>query len=68
MIPLTAEISEDQSNAFEDVLEKNFWTKAVVVRALISYFLSLTPIEQGNLVRTYGVKKKARKRKEENKR
>jgi len=65
VIPLSVEISEDQSNAFEDVLEKNLWTKAVVVRAILAYFLSLAPIEQENLVRTHGVKKKAKKRKEE---
>ena len=65
MKPLTGEISEAQYSAFEDVLERNLWTKAVVVRALVAYFLSLTPIEQEKLVKTHGVKKKANKQKEE---
>lgn len=61
MKPLTGEISEAQYSAFEDVLERNLWTKAVVVRALVAYFLSLTPVEQEKLVKTHGVKKKANK-------
>jgi len=65
VVNLSVEISEDQSSALEDVLEKNFWTKSVVVRAIIANFLSLDSTEQEKLVRTYGVKKKAKKRKEE---
>jgi len=65
MKTLTAEVSEAQFNAFEDVLERNLWTKAVVVRAILAHFLSFTPIEQEKLVRTHGVKKKVKKRKEE---
>ena len=61
MVNLSVEISENQSSSLEEVLEKNLWTKSVVIRALIDYFLSLAPIEQEKLVRTYGVKKKAKK-------
>jgi len=65
VVNLSVEISEDQSSSLEEVLEKKLWTKAVVVRALIAYFLSLGSNEQEKLVRTHGVKKKAKKQKEE---
>jgi hypothetical protein len=62
---LSVEISDNQSSEFEEILEKNFWSKAVVVRALVKYFLSLSSVEQDKLVKAHGVKKKVKKRKEE---
>ena len=65
MVNLSAEIDEEQNSAFEEVLERNPWNKTSVVRALLAYFLSLTPSEQEVLVKTHHVKKKVKKRKEE---
>ena len=63
MVNLSVEIDEDQSNAFEEVLYRNpGWSKALVVRSLLSYFLKLDPREQENLVKKYGVGKSARRR------
>ena len=66
MIPLSVEISEDQSSALEEVIDENpGWGKTLVIRSLLAYFLGLTPNAREDLIKTYGVKKKAKKRKEE---
>jgi len=62
VVTLSVEIDEDQNSAFEDVLERNLWNKASVVRALLAYFLSLNPSEQEGLVKTHRVKKRAKRR------
>ena len=57
MKPLTAEISEDMLNAFQEVIDSNLgWTKTLVVRALVNYFLKLGPDEQQNFLKKYQVK------------
>ena len=56
MKTLTVELSQDQSSALEEVLDRNpGWNKALVVRALLAYFLKLDPGEQENLVKTHRV-------------
>jgi len=62
MQTLSVEISDEQSSALEEVLERNpGWNKALVVRALLAFFLKLDPSEQENFVRKHRVKKPARK-------
>ena len=57
MKPLTAEISEDMLNDFQEVVDSNpGWDKTLVVRALVNYFLKLEPEAQQNFVRRYQVK------------
>ena len=66
MINLSAEISEEQSSDLEEIIDRNpGWNKTLVVRSLLGYFIGLSPTEQEKLVRTHGVKKKVKKRKEE---
>jgi hypothetical protein len=66
VIPLNVEISEDQSSKLEEVIDSNpGWNKTLVVRSLIKYFLALSAIEQEKLIKAHGMKKKAKKRKEE---
>ncbi|MFC1980717.1 hypothetical protein ACFLVN_00500 [Chloroflexota bacterium] len=66
MVNLSVEISEDQSSTLDEVLDWNLgWTKALVVRALLAYFLKLNPSEQEDLVKKHGVVKRARKRMKE---
>lgn len=65
MQTLYANISDEQSSALEEVIEKNpGWNKTLVTRALIAHFLSLAPDEQEKFVKTYSVKKRAKRRKE----
>lgn len=55
MPTLTVEIDKAQINAFEEVLDRNpGWTKSLVQRALLAYFLQLDMAEQENLVKKYG--------------
>ena len=62
MKSLSVEISEDQSSALEAVLDRNLgWTKALVVRALLAFFLKLDPDEQEKFVKKHGVVKLERK-------
>jgi len=62
MQTLSVEISEDQSGALKEVLDRNpGWTKALVVRALLAFFLKLDPDEQENFVKKHRVKKSARR-------
>lgn len=66
MIPLGVEISEDQSSALDEVLDMNLgWSKALVVRAILAYFLKLNPNEQEELVKKHGVGRSARRRTKE---
>ncbi len=63
---LSALISEDLSSAFDEVIDRNpGWNNALVVRALLSYYIGLSPNEQENLVKKYSVKKRAKSRKQE---
>jgi len=62
---LSVEIDEVQSSEFDEVIERLDWTKALVVRALLAYFLKLAPDEQENFVKKHRVKKRAKRRKEE---
>lgn len=56
MPTLTIEIDQAQANALEEVLDRNLgWTKSLVVRALLAYFLKLDMAEQENLVKTHRV-------------
>jgi len=53
---LTIEIDQAQASALEEVLHRNpGWTKSLVVRALLAYFLKLDMVEQENLVKTHRV-------------
>ena len=66
MINLSAEISEDQSSELEEIIERNpGWNKTLVVRAILSYFISLSANEQEDLVKKHSVKKRAKRRKTE---
>ena len=57
MKPLTVEISEDMLNAFQEVIDNNLnWTKALIVRALVNFFLSLNEKEQQDFLKEYQVK------------
>ena len=63
---LSALISEDLSSAFDEVIDRNpGWNNTLVVRALVNYFIGLTPNEQEDLVKKHSVKKRAKRRKEE---
>jgi hypothetical protein len=56
---LTVEIGQNKENALRKVLEREpGWNKSLVTRALLTYFLNLTSIEQENLVKTFGVEQK----------
>jgi hypothetical protein len=56
---LTVEIGQNKENALRKVLEQEpGWNKSLVTRALLTYFLNLTSIEQENLVKTFGVEQK----------
>lgn len=69
MVNLSVEISEDQSSDLEEVIDRNpGWNKALVVRSLLAYFLGLTPNAQEDLIKKHGVKKRAKRRKEEEER
>ena len=62
MATLTVEIDEDTANALGEVLDRNpGWTKSLVVRALLFYFLKLEPRDQENLVKTYRPVRRARR-------
>jgi hypothetical protein len=66
VVNLSAEIGEDQSSELEEIIERNpGWNKTLVVRALLSYFIGLSPIEQENLVKKHSVKKRVKSRKPE---
>jgi hypothetical protein len=66
VINLGVEINEDLSNQLQEVIDENpGWNKTLVVRSLIKYFLALGAIEQEKLIKAHGMKKKAKKRKEE---
>jgi len=52
---LSVEIDEAQSREFEEAIERLGWSKALVVRALLAYFLKLDPGDQENLVKTHRV-------------
>ncbi len=58
---LSVEIDEVQSSEFEEVLERLGWTKALVVRALLAYFLKLDLSGQENFVKKNRVTKSARR-------
>ena len=63
MVNLSVEIDEEQSSIFEDVLEQNpGWNKALVVRALLGYFLKLNSEEQTALVKNFRVVKRVKRR------
>ena len=63
---LSVEINEDKSSELDEVIENNpGWNKALVVRALVNYFLKMGPSEQEAFVKKHNIKKKAKKRKEE---
>ncbi|OGN95963.1 MAG: hypothetical protein A2Y89_00755 [Chloroflexi bacterium RBG_13_51_18] len=63
---LSVEISEVQSSELEEVIEDNLgWNKALVMRALLNYFLKLDQDAQEAFVKKHGLKNKAKKRKEE---
>jgi hypothetical protein len=56
MVTLSVEISQEQENALKEVLNNNpGWNKALVIRALLSYFLGLIPDKQAELVKKYRV-------------
>jgi hypothetical protein len=56
---LTVDIGQNKENALRKVLEREpGWNKSLVTRALLTYFLNLTPVEQENLVKTFGVEQK----------
>lgn len=56
MSTLTIEVNQAQANALKEVLDRNpGWTKSLVVRALLAYFLKLDMTEQENLVKTHRV-------------
>lgn len=56
MPTLTVEVDQAQANALQEVLDRNpGWTKSLVVRALLAYFLKLDMTEQENLVKTHRV-------------
>lgn len=62
MATLSVEIDQDQSSVLKEVLDRNpGWNKALVVRALLAYFLKLDPGEQENLVKKHRVIKSERK-------
>lgn len=62
MATLTVEIDEDKASALGEILDRNpGWTKSLVVRALLSYFIKLDPPDQENLVKTYGPVRRARR-------
>ena len=57
MQTLSVEISEEQAIALKEVLDRNInWNKALVVRALLAYFLKLNSSEQVDLVKTHRIK------------
>ena len=65
MQTLSVKISDEQSSALEEVIERNpGWNKALVVRAILAYFLKLEPSVQESFVRKHIVKNTARKRTE----
>ncbi len=63
---LSALISEDLSSAFDEVIDRNpGWNNALLVRALVNYFIGLTSNEQEDLVKKHSVKKRAKRRMKE---
>lgn len=55
MPTLTVEIDQGQANTLAEVIDRNpGWTKSLVLRALLVYFLQLDMGEQENLVKKYG--------------
>jgi hypothetical protein len=64
--PLSVEISEDQLSELDEVIENNpGWNKALIIRALLIYFIKMVPSEQEAFIKKHSVKKKAKKRIEE---
>lgn len=56
---LTVEIDQSQETSLRQVPERNpGWTKSLVIRALLDYFLKLEAPDQENLVKTHRVKPK----------
>ena len=56
MSTLTVELDQAQADALQQVLDSNVgWTKSLVVRALLAYFLKLDTAEQEDLVKTHRV-------------
>ena len=56
MPTLTVEIDKAQANAFQEVLDLNpGWTKSLVLRTLLAYFLKLDTAEQESLVKKHNV-------------
>ena len=59
MVTLSVEINKQQDSALKEVLDRNpGWNKALTVRALLAYFLELTPAKQEELVKKYRVIRK----------
>ncbi len=53
---LSVEISEDQSSVLEEAIKRvPGWNKALVVRALLAYFLELEPEKQEQFVKKHRV-------------
>lgn len=62
MPTLSVETSEDQWSTLKEVLDRNpGWTKALVVRALLAFFLKLEAAEQENFVKKHRVVSRVRK-------
>ncbi len=54
MPTLSVKISQEQENAFIQVLDQNpGWDKTLVTRALLAYFIKLSASEQVALVKTH---------------
>lgn len=59
MPTLVVQIDQTQANDLEEVLNRNpGWTKTLVVRALLAYFLKLEMAEQETFVKKHRVKSK----------
>jgi hypothetical protein len=55
MPTLTVEVDQAQANSLGEVLDRNpGWTKSLVLRTLLAYFLQLDIAKQEDLVKKYG--------------
>lgn len=57
MANLSIKYTDAQQDKLEEVLQRNpGWTKALVVRTLLTWFFEINSDEQEKLIKKYGVK------------